>query len=94
MIETSVLANGVNIVSKRLPGHRSAALGVWLVNGSRHESAMHSGYAHLLEHLFFKGTARLDGPALALRLEAMGGQVNAHTGRELTALHGLVPRAV
>ena len=73
MIKTSVLANGVSIVSKRLPGHRCAALGVWLVNGARHESATQTGYAHFLEHLFFKGTDRLDGPTLALRLEAMGG---------------------
>jgi len=92
MISTTTLANGVRIVTKRLGNHHSVALGVWLLNGARHESATQTGYAHFLEHLFFKGTARLDGPALALRLEAMGGQVNAYTGRELTALHGLVPK--
>jgi predicted Zn-dependent peptidase len=92
MIKTSSLANGVSIVSKRLPGHHSVALGVWLLNGARHEAATKAGFAHFLEHLFFKGTAQLDGTQLALRLEAMGGQVNAHTGRELTALHGLVPK--
>jgi len=92
MINTTSLPNGVRIVSKRMPGHRSVALGVWLVNGARHESPTQGGYAHFLEHLFFKGTAQLDGTALALRLEAMGGQVNAHTGRELMALHGLVPK--
>lgn len=79
-------------MTKQMRQHHSAALGVWLVNGARHESATQTGYAHFLEHLFFKGTDRLDGPTLALRLEAMGGQVNAHTGRELTALHGLVPK--
>jgi predicted Zn-dependent peptidase len=72
--------------------HHSVALGVWLLNGARNESAAQAGYAHFLEHLFFKGTERLDGTALSLRLEAMGGQVNAHTGRELTGLHGLVPK--
>jgi predicted Zn-dependent peptidase len=92
MINTTTLANGVRIVTKRLRNHHSVALGVWLLNGARHETATQTGYAHFLEHLFFKGTAQLDGPALAVRLEAMGGQVNAHTGRELTALHGLVPK--
>jgi predicted Zn-dependent peptidase len=92
MIKTSPLTNGITVVSKRLPGHHSVALGVWLLNGVRHEAATQAGYAHFLEHLFFKGTAQLDGAQLALRLEAMGGQVNAHTGRELTALHGLVPK--
>lgn len=92
MINTTTLANGVRIATQRLRDHHSVALGVWLLNGARHEAATQTGYAHFLEHLFFKGTAQLDGPALALRLEAMGGQVNAHTGRELTALHGLVPK--
>jgi predicted Zn-dependent peptidase len=92
MINTTKLANGMRVVTKRLRDHHSVALGIWLLNGSRHEATTRSGYAHFLEHLFFKGTDRLDGPALALRLEAMGGQVNAHTGRELTALHGLVPK--
>lgn len=92
MINTTILANGVHIVTKRLRGHHSAALGLWLLNGSRHETTAQTGYAHFIEHLFFKGTEQLDGPDLGLRLEAMGGQINAHTGRELTALHGLVPK--
>jgi predicted Zn-dependent peptidase len=92
MIESTQFTNGVNVVTKRLPGHHSIALGVWILNGSRHETAAQRGYAHFLEHLFFKGTTQLDGPSLALRIESMGGQVNAHTGREVTALHGLVPK--
>ena len=92
MINTTILANGIHVVTKRLLGHHSTALGLWLLNGSRHETAVQTGYAHFLEHLFFKGTEQLDGPSLGLRLEAMGGQINAHTGRELTALHGLVPK--
>jgi predicted Zn-dependent peptidase len=92
MINTTVLANGVHILSQRLPGHRSVAVGLWLLNGARHETPQQAGYAHFLEHLFFKGTDKLGAAALALRLEAIGGQINAHTGRELTALHGLVAR--
>lgn len=91
MIKTDTLPNGIRVISKPLREQHSVALGVWLLNGTRHEAPAESGYAHFLEHLLFKGAAELDGPALAVRLEAMGGQVNAHTGRELTALHGLVP---
>jgi predicted Zn-dependent peptidase len=92
MISTSILPNGVRIVSKRMPSQHSVALGIWLFNGTRHETPTQTGYAHFLEHLFFKGTTQLDAAALALTMEAMGGQINAHTGRELTALHGLVPK--
>ena len=93
MIETTQLPNGVRVITRQLPQRHSAALGVWLINGTRHEAEHESGYAHLLEHLLFKGTAELDAAALAQRFDAMGGQVNAFTGRELTAFHGLVPAA-
>src|SRR3569623_64764 len=92
MIQTTLLSNGITVVSRHLPQRQSVALGVWLLNGTRHEARHESGYAHLLEHLLFKGTHSLDAVALARRFDAMGGQVNAFTGRELTALHGLVPR--
>lgn len=91
MIRTATFANGVNVVTRRFPSQRSAALGVWLLNGVRHENANQQGYAHFLEHLLFKGIPDMDAWALADRFEAMGGEINAHTGRELTALHGLVP---
>ncbi len=90
LIQKSRLANGVQIVSYPM-ATQSTAIGLWWLNGGRHQQPEQCGYAHLLEHLLFKGTAQHDAAALARRFEAMGGQVNAHTGRELTALHGLVP---
>jgi predicted Zn-dependent peptidase len=88
---TTLLGNGVRVVSRSHPGARCAALGLWLHNGTRHQARDESGFAHLLEHLFFKGAGELNAEQLSARFEAMGGQINAHTGRELTALHGLVP---
>lgn len=87
----SELANGTTLATKTVPGSTATALGVWLLNGSRHQAPHQSGYAHFLEHVLFKGTGNTDARALASRFEAMGGQINAHTGKELTALHGLVP---
>lgn len=89
--EHTRLPNGLTVISRHLPGARSVALGLWLVNGGRHQAPSQAGFAHLLEHLLFKGHNTLDALELARRFEAMGGQINAHTGRELTALHGLVP---
>ncbi len=90
-INTARLTNGVTIISYTLPTAHSTSLGVWIFNGGRHQTPMQVGYAHLLEHVLFKGTGTHSALALARRFEAMGGQINAHTGRELTALHGLVP---
>lgn len=89
----SQLANGIVVASKPMPESHGTAIGIWLLNGSRHQSRSECGYAHFLEHVLFKGTADLDARALAARFETMGGQINAHTGKELTAFHGLVPNA-
>lgn len=91
-VKTTRLPNGVHILSLSRPGAHSAALGIWLLNGARHEAPGRAGYAHLLEHLWLRQSGRLDGRSLARRFEAMGGRINAHTGRELSALHGLVTR--
>jgi predicted Zn-dependent peptidase len=90
-IDTTRFPNGFSVVSRRLPGTRSVALGLWLYNGSRHERPDQHGYAHLLEHLFFKGCGELDARDIARLTDRWGGQINAFTGRELTALHGWVP---
>jgi len=92
-IQTTTFDNGFSIISRALPGARSVALGLWLFNGSRHEQPGQQGYAHLLEHLFFKGCGELDALAIARLTDRWGGQLNAFTGRELTALHGWVPAA-
>lgn len=83
--------NGIRVLSRSIPHAHSVALGVWLVNGTRHQAPCESGYAHLLEHLLFKGTTKLTAEQLTQRFAAMGGQVNGHTGRELSALYGTVP---
>jgi predicted Zn-dependent peptidase len=79
------------VISQTVPGAHTTALGIWVSNGGRHQLPAQAGYAHLLEHLWFKRTADHDTRALARRFEAMGGRVNAYTGREISALHGLVP---
>ena len=81
----TVLKNGVTVISRPLARLRSCALGLWLENGVRHQADGQDGFAHLLEHLLLRDES------LQLRFEAMGGQINAETGRELTALYGLVP---
>lgn len=85
---TSTFANGLRLVTLSLPGQHSAALGVWLINGSRHEAEDEAGHAHFLEHLLFRHALESNQSGLAQRFDALGAQVNAHTGRELAVLHG------
>ena len=89
MLETR-LDNGIRLVTERIPGVRSAAVGVWLKQGSAHESASARGLSHLLEHLVFKGTERLSAHEIALSLESLGGGLDAYTSREHTSYQARV----
>ena len=55
-VETHELANGLRIAVEPMPGLRSAAIGVFLTAGGRHERVEQNGIAHFLEHMAFKGT--------------------------------------
>ena len=90
MYEKVTLSNGVRILTQRVPGVRSAALGIWVGTGSRHEKAEESGAAHFIEHMLFKGTARRSAGALAEEMDAIGGQINAFTTKECTCFHARV----
>lgn len=90
-ISTTVTEN-CQLITEYIPNVNTAAIGIWLQNGARYEQPGQTGYAHFLEHLLFKGTARYSGKELSTRFEVMGGHINAETGRELTAFHGVVPK--
>ncbi|HEX5578467.1 MAG TPA: pitrilysin family protein [Candidatus Limnocylindria bacterium] len=93
-IERSVLRNGLRVVTSRMPAARSAAVGLFVGVGSRHEDAPHAGLSHFLEHLVFKGTAAYPEPGeLSEAVEGCGGAVNASTDRELTVYSAKVPAA-
>jgi predicted Zn-dependent peptidase len=84
------LPNGITIVGERMPAVRSAAVGVWIKVGSRHEVGAEAGVSHFLEHVVFKGTRRRDALAIALSLESVGGSLDAFTGREVTCYNARV----
>ena len=90
MIQTDRLANGFRIVTERMEGLASAALGVWVDAGTRHEAAEQNGIAHFLEHMAFKGTSRRTALQIAEEIEDVGGYLNAYTSRERTAYYARV----
>jgi predicted Zn-dependent peptidase len=81
----SVAANGLTVLSEKLPGVRSAAVGIWVRSASVHEAPEKMGVAHLLEHLVFKGTERRTSKQLAQELEVRGGSLDAYTSRDHTS---------
>ncbi len=86
----SVAPNGFVVLSERLPGVRSAAVGIWVRSASVHEPPALMGAAHLLEHLVFKGTRRRTAKQLAHELEIRGGSLDAYTSRDHTSFQAHV----
>lgn len=92
--EKTQLANGIRIVTSRMPHVRSATVIIYVRVGSRYESAYLAGISHFLEHMLFKGTERRPDPVLISEaIEGVGGIMNASTGRESTDYWVKVPSA-
>ena len=92
-LQTATLPNGFRVVTEHMPGLKSAALGIWVSAGGRHERPEQNGVAHFLEHMAFKGTASRSALRIAEEIEDVGGYINAYTSREVTAYYARVLEA-
>jgi predicted Zn-dependent peptidase len=85
------LDSGERVVSERVAGVRSVALGFWIGVGSRDERDDRAGVSHFIEHLLFKGSRSYDAQEIAETFDAMGAELNAATSREHTVVYSRVP---
>ncbi|HEY8407434.1 MAG TPA: pitrilysin family protein [Gaiellaceae bacterium] len=84
--ERHTLDNGLRLLTASIPTAQSVTCMVMLAAGSRYETPETSGIAHFAEHMFFKGTERRPTARMvAGEIDAIGGQLNAFTGKEYTA---------
>lgn len=80
------LGNGIRLAHYRIPG-MVAHCGVVINAGSRNETENEHGVAHFIEHMVFKGTKKRRAYHILSRLEDVGGELNAYTTKEETAIH-------
>ena len=88
---TYTLANGMSLwvrPDRRAP---TAVHMVWVRVGSMDEVDGTSGVAHVLEHMMFKGTARLAPGEFSRRVAALGGRENAFTSKDYTGYFQQIP---
>lgn len=85
-IETTQLSNGIRIAHFQAP-MATAYCGLTVSAGTRDELNDEHGLAHFLEHLLFKGTKKRKAYHINNRLESVGGELNAFTGKEETVIH-------
>jgi zinc protease len=85
------LTNGLELVV--IPDHRAPVVThmIWYKVGAADEVAGHSGLAHFLEHLMFKGTAKHPAGEFSQVVASLGGQENAFTTSDYTGYFQRVP---
>lgn len=80
------LDNGIRLIHHTIPG-MVAHCGLLINTGSRNETETEHGIAHLIEHMLFKGTRKRKAYYVLSRLEDVGGELNAYTTKEETAVY-------
>ena len=91
--------NNLAVVYLPTPGLSTARVQYHIFAGSDHEhsSKENTGYAHILEHMLFKGTKNPQGPEMGegdvdLLGGCYGATYNAYTSRDTTSYHMDVPK--
>ncbi|MGV1099971.1 M16 family metallopeptidase [Thiovibrio sp. JS02] len=89
MFEKTVLANGVRVITEKIPS-RTVSVGIWVDVGARDEQPANNGSAHFVEHMLFKGTSARNAQQIAQEFDMLGGMSNAFTSNETTSYYATV----
>ncbi len=81
-IRKTTLPNGLLVLTESMAHMRSVSMGVWIGTGSRDEQPEENGLSHFVEHMVFKGTASRTAKQIARETDAIGGNLDAFTGKE------------
>jgi zinc protease len=85
------LANGLEVLLLEDHSVPVAAVQVWYHVGSKDEKKGRSGFAHLFEHLMFKGSANVGPEEHAGFIQSIGGRYNATTDFDRTLYYQVFP---
>jgi len=87
----TTLANGLQVVF--LEDHSTPIVhaALWYHVGSKDEKPGRTGFAHLFEHLMFKGSRNVRPDEHPSRITSVGGQANAFTDEDATVYWETVP---
>lgn len=84
------LPNGIRLVVWQIKSLVSY-FGAIVSTGSRDESPERQGLAHFVEHTIFKGTGKRKAWQISSRMESIGGELNAYTSKDETAVYTNAP---
>ncbi|HMJ85334.1 MAG TPA: pitrilysin family protein [Vicinamibacterales bacterium] len=87
----TTLPNGLTVVLEEDHSTPIVHLQLWYHVGSKNEKAGRTGFAHLFEHLMFKGSKNVSAEAHTSMVASVGGQSNAYTTDDETVFWETVP---
>ncbi len=87
----TTLANGLKVVFLEDHSTPVVHLAVWYHVGSKDEKPGRTGFAHLFEHLMFKGSKNVRADQHPSWITSVGGQANASTDEDATIYWQTVP---
>jgi len=89
--EITTLPNGLTLVLSEDHSTPIVHLQLWYHVGSKNEKPGRTGFAHLFEHLMFKGSKNVQPEAHTSMISSVGGQSNAYTTDDETVFWETVP---
>jgi zinc protease len=85
------LDNGLKVITLEDFSCPIVSVQVWYGVGSKDEKSDRQGYAHMFEHMMFKGTDRVSEKDHFDLLRKVGGTCNAYTSFDQTVYHQTLP---
>jgi zinc protease len=87
----SKLPNGLTVILSEDHSTPIVHAEVWYHVGSKNERPGRTGFAHLFEHMMFKGSKNVEPEAHTSFISSVGGQSNAYTNEDTTVFWQTVP---
>ena len=84
------LANGLRVLVNRDRASKLAAINILYMVGARNEEPSKTGFAHLFEHLMFRGTHQV--PEFDIPVQMACGENNAFTNNDYTSFYITLPK--
>lgn len=88
--QIKTLRNGLTVVVHQEMRSQMAAVNMLYRVGARNENSDHTGFAHLFEHLMFKGTKQV--PDFDTPIQMASGENNAFTNSDYTNYYITLPK--
>ena len=89
--DISTLPNGLTVILSEDHSTPIVHLGVWYHVGSKNERKGRTGFAHLFEHMMFKGSKNVGPEEHTSVIASVGGQSNAYTTDDETVFWQTLP---